>query len=256
MAEKKLRTRCKLCQLIQTNQALWIQVHDRIIREGDSQANVCRWLNERMEVLTAGKKKPIKFYPANFATHFTKHIPTEDRMKIELNTAVLDSPASMGAFTEEERALADAVGDIDENAEEYKEYPGIIETMEQVILEDLKDLTRLKDSNKRLNFIEAEKRLRIISQLLAGKQRLFEVQKSESIGGSAVKDGMMQMSHSVIDSSQKLAAEIREALRQQLPGSSFPEEVYQMIMSRIVETLKSNFAEIYGTVLKRYGLKA
>lgn len=256
MAKPRFQYKCKICELLKTHQELWVQVHDRIILQGDKKSHVVEWLNQRMEVIAAGKKeKPIKFNITNFTTHFTKHIPDVDKMKIELHAALAENDSNL-AFTEEERAIAEAAGTgLDENAEAFREYPGIIGNLEAAILNDLQNVGNILDSNSKLKVAEADRRLRLFTTLITGKQKVFEIQKLESVGGTAVKDAMMNVCHTVIDATQKTATEIREILLQQMPDSTFPSEVHKMIVDRTLETLKTNFAEIYGTILKKYGLK-
>jgi hypothetical protein len=253
MAKAKLQSKCKLCLLLQQNRDLWITVHRYIIDEGRSKTEVCNWLNAQMEALAKDSgEKPVKFNSTNFTTHFKAHIPDSKKMKIELKASMRETESP--AFSPNEKVIAEIAGEKEEGPD-YSEYPKIMDHLEKVIINDLKNTSAVVKSDGSLNIPQADLRLKMFTQLLAGKQKLAEIQQSEKVGGVAVREGMMALGHAVIDANQKLAQEIKDILTQQMPESSFPNEVYQLILDSTVETLKAHFGEIYGSVMKKYSLR-
>ena len=41
-----LNSQCKLCNLIQLDKQLWIDVHNKVLRDDIAQSQVCIWLND------------------------------------------------------------------------------------------------------------------------------------------------------------------------------------------------------------------
>jgi len=75
--------RCKLCKFSEVDLPLWVEVHEKVLHEGLSNASVMSWLNGRIDVLNAHKEDepPItKFNEANFSKHFSNHISERDMM--------------------------------------------------------------------------------------------------------------------------------------------------------------------------------
>jgi len=252
MTKQKLQNKCKLCNLIHVDRELWTDVHTRILQDGAKRTHVCTWLNKRIDVLNAnlkeGQSQVIKFNVSNFTTHFKKHVPSEKQMKAELRVAVQDAPRANDGFNPDEQALASGVmGDAqDALTESYKDYPATIAKLEAVLLQD---------TVTRNEVVAAERRLRVLTTLIGIKRSLAEVQRTEQVGGSAVRHALVRVGEEVVGSMTKLAVELRDTLRQQLPGSSLPTEIESLITSRVVEVIKGAYPDILADVYKLYGIK-
>lgn len=259
--QPNLVNKCKLCNLIHTDKDLWTDVHKKILNEGLKRTHVCKWLNKRIEVLNANRtpSQPeiVAFNVSNFTIHFKKHVSSTKQMKAELRVAVKEAPRANDGFTPDEQEVASAVTDAEQEelVASYKDYPATVASMEALILKDLQSGDSIADSHGKVKPGAAERSLRTLQSLIGIKRSLAEVQRTEQVGGSAVRHAMVRIGEEVVAASNKLAAELKVTLVQQLPGSSLPSEVEAMITSRIVEAIKSVYPEILAEVYKLYGIK-
>lgn len=261
MQKPKLQNKCKLCGLIHIDRDLWTEVHDRIINEGAKRIHVCKWLNKRIELLNAnlkeGQPESKLFNVSNFTVHFKKHVSNEKQMKAELRAALKDAPRANDGFTVDEYGVAEVVIKAEQAAlaESYKVYPETVSKIETVILQDLASMDGIIDAHGKLRPSAADSRLRLLQNLIGVKRSLADVQRTEQIGGSAVRHALVRISEEVVSVVNKMAVELKETLKQQLPESSLPDDVEKMIVSRVVKTIKGVYSDILAEVYKLYGIK-
>jgi len=252
MSKPKLQSKCKLCNLIRIDRELWQDVHTRLLHEGVKKTHVCKWLNTRIDILNANRKPNVpeiaKFNVSNFTLHLKKHVSNTKQMKAELRAAIREDPRANDGFTSNEQDVAEAIidGEQDALADSYKDYPATVAALEKRLLQDNVPRNVLND---------AEKQLRILTTLIGIKRSLADVQRTEQVGGSAVRHALVRIGEEVVGATTKLATELKETLSQQLPGSSLPTEVESMITSRLVETIKGVYPEILADIYKIYGIK-
>lgn len=257
----KLQTQCKICRLIQVNRDLWTELHTKILKDAMKKSHVCKWLNSRVEVLNAnlkpGQAETKMFNVANFSVHFKKHVPSIKLMKAELRAAIKEAPKANDGFTSEDQEVAEEVMDAEAAAlaESYKGYPDMLAKMERVIMRDLLTVDGITDSGGKLRVGTAERNMRLLQNLIGVKKGLAEVQRTEQVGGSAVRHALVRIGEEVVGAATKMATELRDTLKQQMPGSSLPVEIESMITSRIIETIKGVYPEILAEVYRDYGIK-
>ena len=257
----KLQTQCKICNLIHRDRDTWTELHTKILKEALKKSHVCRWLNKRVELLNANRtvsQPELKaFNVSNFTIHFKKHVPNLKLMKAELRAAVKEAPRANDGFTPEEQDVASEAinAEADALAESYKGYPDMVAKLEQVIMRDLLTVQGITDSGGKLKSQAAEKNLRLLTNLINVKQGLADVQRTEQVGGSAVRHALVRIGEEVVGSVNKLSVEVRDILGQQLPGSSLPAEIETMITGRVIEMLKGVYPEILAEIYKIYGIK-
>lgn len=257
----KLQTQCKICKLMRIDRDLWAELHTKILKDTMKKSHVCKWLNSRVEVLNANRKPGTPEIPAfnvsNFTKHFAKHVPSIKLMKAELRAAVKDAPKANDGFTATEQDTAQEVIDAEADAlaESYRGYPDVLADMERVIMRDLMTVEGITDSKGKLRSNIAEKNLRLLNNLISAKKSLADVQRTEQVGGSAVRHALVRIGEEVVGATNKLAVELRELLAQQMPNSSLPAEVESMITARVVEVIKGVYPEILADVYKLYGIK-
>lgn len=258
MTKPKLQNKCKLCNLIHKNKDLWLTVHDKILQDGLTRTKVCNWLNKQVEVLNANLSKGDEAYPkfnnSNFTNHFSKHVPDIDKMKAELRAAARQEVRANDGFSAEESLLAETVSGLLGDGS-YNEYPDTVLKLERFIMHDLKSDKAILDSGGNLRTSAAEGKLRLLQTLITVKQKLADVQRSEQVGGSAVRQAMARVGEEVISSMNKIAREVRDLLSASMPNSQLPAEVEEMLVARMLATLKGSYPEILEDVYKDYGIK-
>ena len=252
MRQPKLQNKCKLCNLIHSDRELWREVHERLLEDGVKKTHVCMWLNKRIEILNDNRKpnepEIPKFNVSNFTTHLKKHVSTLKQMKAELRAAVKSSPRANEGFTPDEQSFVSAVidGEADALAESYRDYPETIAQLEAKLLQVSVPQKTLRD---------AERQLKTLTALIGIKRGLAEVQRTEQVGGSAVRHAMVRVGEEVVSAATKLSKELRSTLEPQMEGSTLPAEIETMIVSRVVEVIKGVYPEILEDVHKLYGIK-
>jgi hypothetical protein len=261
MAKPKLQNKCKLCNLIHQDRTLWTEIHNRILKDGAKKSHICNWLNKQVEIYNAnikpGKEELPKFNAANFSLHFSKHVSDEDKMKAELRISLKDAPRANNGFSQDEQAVAEkAAADASgaSLAESYRDYPETVARLENMIMQDLaSDSNLMQGGGLKVNAMS--QRLKMLQDLMTVKKILSDVQKTDRVGGSAVRHAIFRLSEAALDSTKKLAEELKETLKQHMPTSSLPDDVESMITGRIFETLKGSSQEILEEVYKLYGIK-
>jgi len=261
MSKTKPQKICKICSLIHTHKALWVKVHEKILKENAKKVHVCKWLNSQGDLINANRKPEDpefpKFNTSNFTRHFQKHVPTVKKMKAELRAAMLEAPRASEGFTSDELGEMDGVIDAEQDAlsGSFQSYPEIVQKLETIIMQDLVSEGGLLGANGKLRDSAADSKLKLLNSLITIKRSLADVQRTEQVGGSAVRHSMVRLGQEVISGVSRVASELRETLKQQFPDSSLPDEVEKLLTTKVVEIIKSAYPEILEDVFKLYGIK-
>lgn len=261
MTEAKLNYKCKLCNLIKQDQELWVEVHNKILKDKLSRTVVVKWLNSRIDILNKSRDKKDKihsFNNANFSNHFNKHISEVDSMMMKLRDT-LTSTTDRGSvsFSEEHKTVANAVlPDKNKFIEEFT----ILSEMISFIEDSLNNYNKLmKDKYKpeiKPNIIELQKIQGMVNNLVVMKQNLVKLRNSNKITELAIRAAVELTVGSFIEHMLSATEEASNMLFQLLPkDSEIPTQMVSIIRSRIGDNMKFSIPVIINQVLKDYNIK-
>jgi len=264
MTKAKLHYKCKLCKLIKRDKDLWVQVHNKVLKDKMSQTKVLAWLNNSIEVYNNGvirEKQLPKFNHQNLSNHFKQHIPTVDLMMLEVSRSITTSvERGSAAFDETTQAMADAVvtdGYITE-LDKFNQLRDMIRDLEQRLME-YNDRTKKeleKNPNKKPSIQEMKLAFDLAQSAISTRQDLLKLKNSSKITESAIKSAVEHTTMSFLNSLIDATEEANTMLRQILPAnSSVPDEVISLIRSKVKTNMKSAVRDIINSIIKDFGIK-
>ncbi len=259
----KLNNQCKLCRLIKQNQDLWIKVHTKIIDEGLSNAIVCKWLNNQIDVLYSktdelkSKKedKIFKFNQANFTLHFRKHISDADKMKVNLKKHVLSrSDRGSTAYSDEQTTIADST--VGSNKNDYESLDSMLSLMEDNLVSYSNQMKNNRSKSKIVSIREIGNYSKLVSDFISAKQDIIKLRNSDQQSSMAVQSAIEMIVQGLATKVVSVADEAKENLESELEDqSTLPNQISNLIKSRLSGGLRELVSETSNIIHKNYGIK-
>jgi hypothetical protein len=258
MTKANLYHQCKLCSLIKVNRDWFIEVHRRILDEGEAKTVVCRWLNNKVEEHnnnTNDKSKHLVKYNANnFTRHFQKHISDSDKFRLKLKEHLVSKPEKGStSFSENEKSVADAsVSGVSIEVDEFKQLNDMITSLE----DNLKKYNdQISERGGGIPITSLETYQRLVVNLIKAKRDLTQLKNSSKIAGIAIEDTLETALRQFFNELVKVTEEVEDILNKSIPSSSIPKETMTIIRSRMSGSVKEIVPEVVEKVKKVYSIK-
>ena len=262
----QLRKGCKLCDLVEVDSALWVEVHRKVLEEGLARSKVCKWLNSKLEILNIDlpdDSKVKNFNDENFARHFHNHIPEYERVKILLRDKALgkDRDNSNG-FSAESISVVETF--MEEHLEDYSDYTSInrmISTLEEHLVSYNNYLIQKTRTNsdtpgrKPIILSELTEYKGLVESLTDLKLKVAKIRTSSVVSGAAVRRAISLSVKLFLDHVTVSTEEAKQALNEGMPGSNLPEEVINKVRHHVANSVKSSLPDIVETIFKEFGIK-
>jgi hypothetical protein len=253
-----LNNRCKICNLIKIDSNLFIEVHNKVLKEGLSHSAVCRWLNSRVDVLNADLSKPevTKFNDANFTVHFQKHISSLEAMQHEVTKHMSSQPAEPTAFDETQQAIAAGTTDGQDSADRLSTFISTMEANLAFYNTTMEEKRNSKKSHMVLGMKDISNYSKLVGEYIAARQNLVKFRSLEQTALSAVESavaavvaGMAHIANDVADETKNL---LEVELKEQ---TSIPEQVSTSIRSKFSGDMRIMVKQVIDRVKKDHGLR-
>jgi len=262
-----LSERCKLCGLIDLDANLWRETHRRVFDEEQPYAQIVRWLNGRLEIkneLLPEDRKITLFTKANFYHHFNKkHVSNLEEVDSAINVGfAIQDPSSRriqihrAAYRNivERQALSEEVDD-------FKRMKALIAAAEQRLHGFNRQMTTKEveaveaGGEAKVDLNEITTFQKLIADLLKLKKEAAAIESSSKVAGTALQEAVEMIVESTVTRIESVAEEIQRLLVRELPGSRLPDQVAQIIRSRVGDTMKQAIPEVLNAISVRYGIK-
>jgi len=257
---------CKICKLANSDkdQDLWIEVHDRILKDGYKKASVCRWLNSQIEVRNVDRDEDEKLSPfseQNFSLHFKKHIDNYAHQKYLLKQKALSHDSkndqALGLPDEGVTFVQEYLDNLDQDFTDYGALTKMIAGLEEKLwrYDEYIQERDQKNPNRPPNITEIENFRKQVESLMDLKTKLSTLRKSSSVAGNAVKTAVQYSVGSFMEIMMEATQESLDVLTTELPGSSLPVEAIKLIRNKVAEAMKSLVPGVVSQVYKDYKIR-
>ena len=255
-----LAAQCKLCKLLQTHPDLWTEIHEQVLVQEMSKAQVGRWLNSRVKILNVDldekEKLPI-FSDQNFSRHFSHHITDYDKMNLKLKNIITAAPGG-NTFRDEDLAVAgEFLQDYQQDLTEYTYLSKMVDILDSRINSYhsyMKQYDR-EHPNRKPNLLDLKNVMEMSKALMDMKLKLTTLRNSSKVAGFAIESAV---SHTVDIFLEKLLAVSEESqafMVAELPGSSIPIEGIKIIREHVRDGMVETATAIVNEVRREYNIK-
>lgn len=245
---------CRVCALQADFFPLWVEIHDRILFREEPKIRVHAWAEE--EAAKVGVKLSKLEY---FSRHFAEHVPDvrifrrEIKKEIGLRRERLET-------SDEDRSQFDLWGSI------FGLEWDVVDQMlaQQRLLKDAETRLQvysdyLKKSEKMPGFVPNRDDIhayqKMISLHLADAERLNKLRNTNAVAGQAVDSAVDLVVRAFMQTAKAVADEAAVRVRQVAePESRVPQEVAQLILVQLGETLKSMSDDAKTLSKKEFGI--
>jgi hypothetical protein len=259
----KLKSSCKLCKLLRTNQKLWNEIHDLVLEQNVSYHNIVRYVNGKLDIINMEMSEEDKLAPlnvVNFSTHFRNHISESDKMTFALRknmqktASTANTPPSFSNIHQEaaDSYLKDKFG---ESVTEYQKIVTMIDSLEAFLWDYEKDLKGRKEQGRTINRVEIKEYRENVQALMDMKTELNKFRNTSEVAGMAIRSAIELAITAFLDRLIVSTEEAKSILETEMPGSSLPGQVVDLIRKRIGDTMKLAIPEIYEKVVKAYSIR-
>ena len=255
-----LAAQCKLCKLLQTHPDLWTEIHEQVLVQGMSKAQVARWLNSRVKILNIDLEDSEKlptFSDQNFSRHFSQHITEYDKMNLKLKGTAITAPGG-NTFKDEDFAVAtEFLQDYQQDLTEYTYLSKMVDVLDTRISSYHKYMQKYdrEHPDRKPNLTELKDVMDMSKSLMDMKLKLATLRNSAKVAGFAVESAV---SHTVDIFLEKLFSVTEESqafMMAELPGSSIPVEGIKIIRENIRDGMVENATAIVNEVRREYNIK-
>lgn len=259
----KLSYQCKICKLVHTHPKLWIEVHDKVLKDDYSMTAVCNWLNAKVEVLNAGIEKEEDKLPEfslnNFSKHFRKHNNFElqqalHRQRILTHHSRLDEGTG---FSEDEKEIAQQYGEdlATHDLNEYIAISRMIATLEKRLWDYDQSLREDTENGMKPNLLSIQTYQKQVDSLVKLKLELAKLRNSSVVAGAAVQFAVEYAVSTFVESMMAVTEEAQTILSTEMQSSTVPFEVVKMIRERIADNMKGAVPTIVDRVAKDFKIR-
>ena len=250
-----LEPRCKLCLLLKDSEDLWVEVHNKVIKEKLTHNLVCQWLNSRIDVLNADPKRETPLRPfnnANFSLHFKEHVKGVADMVAQLNDALTQKTP---VFTAAQQTKAVLVQNWEAEGE-YARLAQMLHAMEDNLMAYDKELEKTRSAGGKLSTRDIQSYSNFVNSYLEAKQALVKLKTAEKSMSLALTTAVEEVLRGLADKSAKIAEDARDFLAMDLPpDSTLPDDVLKLLKSRLTSELDELGGVILAKVKREYGIK-
>lgn len=259
---------CKLCKLLKSHPEIWMEIHDRVLKNNESMRSVRIWLNEQIRFLNIDIKndedKLTEFHDQNFVNHFTGkngkggHCVDRVSATIKLRNSVLDKKNIYGDehFSAEEYAIADAFFlEMTAEQEEYTKLSDHIYSLEGFLSITEKNLKEKMERNGKLSLQELDAYQKQILGVMSLRKDLISMRNTAPLTGKAIKETSTMLTTLFLEQLIAVSDDLHQMLTQEFPSSRVPDEAVNMLKDRMASLMKSGISDIIKKVSTTYKIK-
>ena len=259
----KLKSNCKLCKLLRSNAKLWYEIHDLILEQNVSYHKVCDYVNGKLDIINmemAEENKLTPLNPVNFSKHFRNHISESDKVSFALKKGVekteISSKTDIG-FSNITQNQADSYlkGKFEESVNDYQKIVTMIDSLEAFLWEYESDLKGRKDAGRNISRVEIKEYRENVQALMDMKTELSKFRNTSEVAGMAIRSAIELAITAFLDRLISATEETRGILETEMPGSSLPQQVVDLVRQRIGTAMKTSIPEIYEKIVKAYSIR-
>ena len=249
---------CKLCKLYKQEPRLWAEVHNKVIEGGMSQASVCKWLNVQLEVVNvsrADRHQDVinKFNAVNFKNHFDSHIEDEANTKRIVRSFM--TRAGSGFDGADEHIANALLPDAPDDLYDYQMLQKMVDNQGIRLAQLDRELADKLDSGKKLQFNDLEQFQSLLTDLMKSKETLIKIKTKEKVVGAAVKAAMEVVLTGLLQAVSDVTTEVVGMLYREMPGSSMPNQVSNLIKTRITERAKEVSTDALDKARREFSIR-
>jgi len=250
--------KCKLCNLLKTNQDLWAKVHNKVIEDGLSKSVECKWLNGQVEALNLNLPEDQQlpaFNVQNFTNHFTKHISDSDKMKVVLDKALKKKKRDT-SFSDAQVAMNESMSQkkINEEVDDLLFMVDMVKTLETLLVEHRDVLLADKANNKLggVNFSgKLETVFKLTSEVISQKKSLAQLKTADRVAGIAVSEAVTRVVRGMLET----AAEAAEKAKKMVDGGANGDDVSKAIIEQFGSNTETLVYETVEMIKNDFGIK-
>ncbi len=252
---QNLEPRCKLCLLLKDSEDLWVEVHNKVIKEKLAHNLVRQWLNGRIDVLNADPKREVPLKPfnaANFSVHFREHVKDVGDMVAQLNEALTQNTATFTAAQQTKAVVVQNWG----SDGEYARMAQMLHAVEDDMMAYDKAVEKKRNIGTEPTPREIKAHVDMVTSYFEAKQALVSLKKAEKSMSLALEEAVGEILRGLADKSAAIVEDVKDFLAADLPpDSTLPEDVVKMLKSRLSSELDELGSTILAKVKKEYGIK-
>lgn len=262
----KLAHQCKLCKLLHTHPDFWTEIHSKVLKEGYSKSSVRKWANEKIEILNANMKEDeerlVKFSDNNFQRHFSKHNDYEMQQTLHRQKILADNSRlrQQQGFSDSEVALVEEFNSTieDNDIADYVSLSNMIADLEKRFKDYnkyLKERDEQGKQKKKLSIGEIQTYQKSIESFMRLKLDLAKLRNSSAVAGSAIESAVEYTVSCFVEIMMEVTEEAQSILASEIPGSSVPSEVSNLIRGKIADSMKGQVPDIIQRVSQDFNIK-
>ena len=266
----KLVNNCKICSLRKTHPDFYIEVHNKIMEEDQSNNSTMRWMNSKVDFLNAQLSDDAPesdylphFNSANLSKHFSKHVTKAELIAKDLRHAMkkdLTNKDLTGPQSALRKETAETL--IYEKTEELTDYTSItryISMFEDMLYRyERETLNPVEDSGKKrrpISIRQINDFNKLLSDLTDMKIKLTKLRNSSHVAGSAVQRAVSMSVEMFMNSLIAITQEAAESFKEANPDSSVGDAIIETLRNKMAESIKQSFKEIIDEVFEEFSIK-
>ena len=261
---------CKICRLFLSDPDIWIEFHEKW-HSGSKMSDLQRWLNARLDIINSHRdpeEQLAEFNRENLNRHLkglaqdgttghcTDFLACKDQIENgnhskefqEKSKAIVLNPE---IFEASERILAK----VSENMTEFLSLSQMVASLESVLAYYDGTLKQRMEASERITIEELENYQKQVTGLVKLKQDMSKLRNTAKIAGDAVNSTLELATLAFIEKLIPILNEGKEMFKSEYPGSSLPDEVFNMVINRLSGEMKDVLPVILNKVLSEYKIK-
>lgn len=263
MSKKTIDT-CKLCSFKTSEDKdvrdLFVEIEKRVLDLGHQQKDVMAFANERIQLLNQSKDigvDPIpELNPMNLSRHFKRHVGQERFIAQKIQKEILkNAPDKYKPIIDMTNSEAFGKKKVDKYISDYISLSFLNDQMQIYISKFIEHINKQAvDGNfDEVTITEVNEYQKALKGLVETRQRLNDMQNSQSVAGLALEDALMRVSKSMISTVNDTMTGVRDEFILRDQGDLF-DDIYKMIFESLQISFTEQIKEIEKQIRKRYGI--
>ena len=240
--QPKLNNKCKVCKLLKTQPKIFQEIHERVLEDHISQAQVCKWLNIQLKMVNATLPEGVDKYgevnTVNFHTHFSKHIGATAKAAQTMHRKIVGREVIEGeGYTPEEKSIVEGfLHEMSAELTDYLDFTKMIATLEESLWrynEETLQAATAKGQPKRVNLNQLKIFMDMLDKLADMKIKLTRLRNAAPVAGYAVKRGVALAVEVFVSQLVVATEEASASFREANPDSTIGDEVFVAIVTML-----------------------
>ena len=262
LVQPRMANQCKVCRLVHTHPAFWIDIHDKVLKDNNTRASVVKWANAKIEIMNANEGDSDRHLPLfteqNFAKHFNKHNTFELQQAIHRQRILVQGSRLVKGegFSENEKAMVSEYGEdfANHQLDEYLSIAKMVKTLEDRLWA-MDEALRKKEQKGKIGLSDISTYQKRVESLIKMKLELSKLRNSSVVAGAAVQAAVEFSVATFVESMMLVTEEAKSILTSELPSSNIPGEVTKLIRNQLADKMKASIPSIVEKVEKDFKIK-